>query len=97
MIVTLKKGTSDVQMNEFISSWEQRGFGVHVSKGESLTILGLLGDTSSIDTETEYVIQKAGRPPNCKRHSRRPSRARGSDCCRKAGDERASHRACRRF
>ena len=59
MIVTLKKGTSDVQMNEFISSWEQRGFGVHVSKGENLTILGLLGDTSSIDTETEYVIQKA--------------------------------------
>lgn len=51
MIVTLKKGTSDVQMNEFISSWEQRGFGVHVSKGENLTILGLLGDTSSIDTE----------------------------------------------
>ena len=52
MIVTLKKGTSDVQMNEFISSWEQRGFGVHVSKGENLTILGLLGDTSSIDTES---------------------------------------------
>ena len=51
MIVTLKKGTSDVQMNEFISSWKQRGFGVHVSKGENLTILGLLGDTSSIDTE----------------------------------------------
>ena len=44
MIVTLKKGTSDVQMNEFISSWEQRGFGVHVSKGENLTILGLLGE-----------------------------------------------------
>lgn len=51
MIVTLKKGTSDAQMKDFISSWEQRGFGVHVSKGENLTILGLLGDTTSIDTE----------------------------------------------
>lgn len=52
MIITLKKGTTDVQMNEFISEWEKRGFGLHVSKGENLTILGLLGDTSSIDTET---------------------------------------------
>lgn len=51
MIVTLKKGTSDAQMKDFINSWEQRGFGVHVSKGENLTILGLLGDTTSIDTE----------------------------------------------
>ena len=51
MIITLKHGTSDQQMEEFIDSWKQKGFGVHVSKGENLTILGLLGDTSSLDTE----------------------------------------------
>ena len=51
MIITLKHGTSEQQMNEFIDSWKQKGFGVHVSKGENLTILGLLGDTSSLDTE----------------------------------------------
>ena len=50
MIITLKHGTTDDQMNEFIDSWKQKGFGVHVSKGENLTILGLLGDTSSLDT-----------------------------------------------
>ena len=51
MIITLKHGTTDQQMNDFIDSWKQKGFGVHVSKGENLTILGLLGDTSSLDTE----------------------------------------------
>ena len=51
MIITLKHGTTEQQMNDFIDSWKQKGFGVHVSKGENLTILGLLGDTSSLDTE----------------------------------------------
>ena len=43
MIVTLKKGTGDDQMNEFIAGWKERGFGVHISKGENVTILGLVG------------------------------------------------------
>lgn len=51
MIITLKNGTTEQQMNDFIDSWKERGFGVHVSKGANLTILGLLGDTSSLDTE----------------------------------------------
>ena len=51
MIITLKKGTTENQMNEFIGTWKEKGFDIHVSKGENLTILGLLGDTSSIDTE----------------------------------------------
>ena len=47
MIITLKHGTTEQQMNEFIDSWKQKGFDVHISKGKNLTILGLLGDTSS--------------------------------------------------
>lgn len=55
MIVTLKKGTGDDQMNEFIAGWKERGFGVHISKGENVTILGLVGDTTSLDTEQILV------------------------------------------
>src|SRR5574344_473789 len=51
MIVILKKDATYAQMQEFSDSWKERGFGVHVSRGENLTVLGLLGDTSSIDTE----------------------------------------------
>lgn len=51
MIITLKKDTSDAQLTELIETWKTKGFGVHVSKGENITILGLLGDTSSLDTE----------------------------------------------
>ena len=55
MIVTLKKGTGDDQMNEFIAGWKERGFGVHISKGENVTILGLVGDTTSLDPEQILV------------------------------------------
>ncbi|NLC92967.1 MAG: 3-deoxy-7-phosphoheptulonate synthase [Treponema sp.] len=51
MIITLKKETSEAELNEFVSTWKEKGFGVHISKGENITILGLLGDTSSLDTE----------------------------------------------
>ena len=51
MIVTLKKGAGDEQMNEYISNWKERGFDVHVSKGQNVTILGLVGDTTSLDPE----------------------------------------------
>ena len=51
MIVTLKKGAGDEQMNEYISGWKERGFDVHVSKGQNVTILGLVGDTTSLAPE----------------------------------------------
>ena len=52
MIVILKKGATDAEMRDFIRQWEQRGYGVHVSRGEEATILGLLGDTTKLDTES---------------------------------------------
>ena len=33
MIITLKKGTTENQMNEFIGTWKEKGFDIHVSKG----------------------------------------------------------------
>ena len=55
MIVVLKKGTEEQKVQDFIQSWKDKGFGVHISKGESTTILGLLGDTSSLTTEQVYA------------------------------------------
>jgi 3-deoxy-7-phosphoheptulonate synthase len=52
MIVILKKEATDQQTQEFIKSWKEKGFGVHVSRGEEMTVLGLLGDTTKLDTET---------------------------------------------
>ena len=52
MIVILKKGTTDAEMQDFIRQWEQRGYGVHISRGEETTILGLVGDTTKLNMES---------------------------------------------
>ncbi len=51
MIVVLKNGVSEKKVDEFVDGLKGRGFGVHVSKGESTTILGLIGDTSKVEPE----------------------------------------------
>lgn len=51
MVITLKEGITDSQVENIVKGWKDRGLGVHVVKGENLTILGLLGDTSKIDAE----------------------------------------------
>ena len=64
MIITLKKDTTENQIEDFIDVWKEKGFDVHVSKGANLTILGLLGDTSSLATEqveSYSVVEKAQR------------------------------------
>ena len=52
MIVILKKGTTDAEMQDFIRQWEQRGYSVHISRGEETTILGLVGDTTKLNMES---------------------------------------------
>ena len=52
MIVILKKGATDAEMQNFIRQWEQRGYGVHISRGEETTILGLVGDTTKLNMES---------------------------------------------
>ena len=64
MIIKLKQGTTEKQIDEFVSTMKEKGFGIHVSKGENLTILGLLGDTSNIETEqieAYPIVDKAKR------------------------------------
>ncbi|MBE6597100.1 MAG: 3-deoxy-7-phosphoheptulonate synthase [Ruminococcaceae bacterium] len=51
MIAVIKQGTTDKQL-ENLSNWlKAQGLDVHLSKGSSHTIVGLVGDTSKIDAE----------------------------------------------
>ena len=51
MIAVLKSGTSDNQI-ENLSSWlRSQGLDVHISKGSTHTVIGLIGDTTKIDEE----------------------------------------------
>ncbi len=51
MIVVLKANVSEEKQNQIIHWFEGMGLGVHVSKGEFQTVLGLIGDTSKVDME----------------------------------------------
>jgi 3-deoxy-7-phosphoheptulonate synthase len=51
MVVVIKKGTSDEQLENLKHYLESFGVDIHESKGEFETILGLIGDTSHIDTD----------------------------------------------
>ena len=50
MIAVLKPSATDEQIENLTAWLKDRGLTVHLSKGEVYTILGLIGDTSQIDT-----------------------------------------------
>ena len=49
MIITLKKDTPKNEVERIIKSYEYRGFQVNNSQGSNYHILGLIGDTTSLD------------------------------------------------
>ncbi|MBQ3217140.1 MAG: 3-deoxy-7-phosphoheptulonate synthase [Oscillospiraceae bacterium] len=51
MITVLKKGTTPAQMEHLIAWLKNQGLDVHISHGEDVTILGLIGNTSKVDME----------------------------------------------
>jgi len=51
MIAVLKQGVTEKQRDSLIGWFETLGLSVHVSEGEFHTVLGLIGDTSKVDTE----------------------------------------------
>lgn len=51
MVVVLKKGTTDEQLENLVSWLKLQGVEPDVSKGTNITIVGLVGDVSHIDTE----------------------------------------------
>ena len=51
MIVVLKNDAGEQKVQDFMAGLKSRGLDIHVSKGTSATILGLIGDTSKIEPE----------------------------------------------
>ena len=51
MIAVLKNGTSEKQLSGLVQWLKMMGLDVHISKGQFQTIVGLIGDTSRVDTE----------------------------------------------
>ena len=51
MVIVLKQGVKEEQQEQLIRWFEEQNLGVHVSKGEFQTVLGLIGDTASVDTD----------------------------------------------
>ena len=51
MVVVLKKNTDEGQVQNLVSWLKSLGIDVHRSEGEYETVLGLIGDTSHVDTD----------------------------------------------
>lgn len=51
MVAVLKPGTTQQQIDNLTTWFKSRGVEVHLSVGQFRTIIGLIGDTSKIDTE----------------------------------------------
>ena len=51
MIAVLKNGTTPEQQNQLIQWLRNMDLDVHISEGKEVTILGVIGDTSRVDTE----------------------------------------------
>ena len=51
MIAVLKHGTTPDQLSHLVSWLQHMNLDVHVSEGQEVTILGLIGDTSRVDME----------------------------------------------
>lgn len=52
MILVMKNNTSESQLNSVVADIEKAGLLTHVSKGEEVTIVGLVGDKSRIDVQS---------------------------------------------
>ena len=51
MIAVLKHGTTQEQMTHLVTWLKRMNLDVHISQGQEITILGLIGDTSRVDME----------------------------------------------
>ncbi|MCQ2427353.1 MAG: 3-deoxy-7-phosphoheptulonate synthase [Clostridia bacterium] len=51
MIVVLKPGVNNERQSQLIDWLKDLGLGVHISEGAFQTVLGLIGDTSKVDTD----------------------------------------------
>jgi 3-deoxy-7-phosphoheptulonate synthase len=61
MIIAIKRGAADAEVEAFSGVLELQGVKVHLSRGASQTVLGLVGDTTAIDGEAlsaHHLVEK---------------------------------------
>jgi 3-deoxy-7-phosphoheptulonate synthase len=56
MIVIMKPQASDEQISHVIDKLKKLGFGVHLSKGAERTVIGAIGDKSTLQLETIQML-----------------------------------------
>ncbi len=56
MIIIVKKDTPKQQVGQLIHDLEQKNFKTHLSEGDNTTIIGLIGDTSTVDINSLKAI-----------------------------------------
>ena len=56
MIVILKQNAEQNEVNALLKQLEDMGFDHHYSKGENSAIVGIIGDTSTLDTDDLKTI-----------------------------------------
>lgn len=56
MIVIIKPNTPEEKLNTFVEWIHDLGMGTHISKGENTTIVGIVGDTSTLDTDLIQTV-----------------------------------------
>lgn len=61
MIIVMKPGASDVEINHVIDKLKTFGFGVHVSKGVEQSIIGAIGDKTTLQIETISLLPGVSR------------------------------------
>ncbi len=57
MIIKFKEGTTPQEINQLRSALTSMGFNIHESIGESITIFGVIGDTTKFDANSLYAYK----------------------------------------
>jgi len=56
MIIKFKEGTKTTQINELRNFLKNQGFDIHESIGSTITIFGVVGDTTKLDPQSFYAF-----------------------------------------
>ncbi|MCX5751009.1 MAG: 3-deoxy-7-phosphoheptulonate synthase, partial [Candidatus Saganbacteria bacterium] len=56
MIIVMHPNATEAQINQVAGKLKQHGFGVHLSKGVERTIIGAIGDKSTLELETIQML-----------------------------------------
>ncbi|MFH1361307.1 MAG: 3-deoxy-7-phosphoheptulonate synthase [bacterium] len=56
MIIIMKSDATQSQINNIVDRLKQRGFGLHLSKGVERTVIGVIGDKSTLQLETIEIL-----------------------------------------